>query len=344
MSEQFWVNGIEDLYFRTDQVREDTQFAIFGELTYDITDSVSVTGGVRWFDEEATITGVVGYDGTMWSPSPTADTFIDSKSSNSDQIFKANVTWNATDQHMFYFTWSEGYRPGGVNREATFEGTSLETYIPDIMTNYEIGWKTTLADGRVRFNGAAYFMDWDDIQYTIYNSKFSICCGNTYNLSTAEIKGAEFDLTWMMSQSWMLTLAAAYNDAETTGDFILPPPVNELQVPKGTPLPNVPEFQGNAMLRYHFDLGSTPAFAQLVWSYTGSSTSEIVPEFSFNQASYNFANFRTGIDNGSWGLDLFVNNLTDERADLYVHPRSYEMTTTTNRPRNYGLRFWGRWE
>ena len=213
------------------------------------------------------------------------------------------------------------------------------------MTNYEFGWKTTLADGRVRFNGAAYFMDWDDIQYTIYVGSLSICCGNTYNLSTAEIKGAEFDLTWIISQGWMLSLAGAYNDAETTGDFFLPDENESLAVPKGTPLPNVPDFKGNMVLRYDFDLRSnTPAYAQLVWAYNGSSTSEIVPSDAYSQSSYNIGNFRTGIDKGGWGLDLFINNLTDERADLYIHPRSYELTTTTNRPRNYGLRFWGRWE
>lgn len=343
MSQSLWVEGIENLYFRTDQEREDSQFAIFGELTYDISDSVSITGGARWFDEEATISGVVGYDGTAYVPSPGKDTHVNAKATNDDVIFKANLTWNVSDEALLYFTWSEGYRPGGVNREPTFVGTELEAYIPDVMTNYEFGWKTTLADGRVRFNGAAYFMDWDDIQFTIYDFGLSACCGNTYNLSTAEIKGAEFDLTWIISQGWMLSLAAAYNDAETTGDFVLPN--GALSVPKGTPLPNVPELQASGFLRYNFNLTDTlPAYAQLAWSYSDSSWSEIQPSQAWNQRSYNFGNFRTGIDRGNWGLDLFINNLTDERADLYVHPRSYEMTTTTNRPRNYGLRFWSRFE
>ena len=59
------------------------------------------------------------------------------------------------------------------------------------MTNYELGWKTTWLDGSLRFNGAGYFMDWDDVQFTIYEFGLSACCGNTYNLSTAEILGME---------------------------------------------------------------------------------------------------------------------------------------------------------
>ncbi|MEE8308718.1 MAG: TonB-dependent receptor, partial [Gammaproteobacteria bacterium] len=239
------------LHFRTAQDRENTQFAVFGELTYDFTDSVSGTVGARWFDEEETLTGVVGY-GT--DAGPGFDTPVDSKFTNDDQIFKLNVTWRVTDDALLYATWSEGYRPGGVNREASFQDTVLETYIPDLMTNYEIGWKTQWMDGQLRFNGAAYLMEWDDVQYTIYEFAVSKCCGNTYNLETAEILGAEFDLSWAVTERWTLSLAGAYNDAETTADFILPDVgfSDRFQVPDGTPLPNVPEFKANAIIRYDF--------------------------------------------------------------------------------------------
>ncbi len=123
------------------------------------------------------------------------------------------------------------------------------------------------------------------------------------------------------------------------------PAVDAPAVPDGTPLPNVPEFQANAVIRYDFNLTSTlPGYAQLVWSYTDSSTSEIVPADAYPQDSYNIGNFRTGVNAGRWGVDLFVDNLTDERADLYAHPRAYADTTTTNRPRNYGVRYWMRFE
>jgi len=333
------------LHFRTASDRKNEQFAVFGELTYDFTDSVSGTVGARWFDEEETLTGVVGY-GT--DDGPGFDTPIDSEFTNDDQIFKLNVTWRVTDDALLYATWSEGYRPGGINREATFQGTELETYIPDLMTNYEIGWKTQWMDGQLRFNGAAYLMEWDDVQYTIYEFAISKCCGLTYNLETAEILGAEFDLSWAVSERWTLSLAGAYNDAETTADFILPPVSGSgspFQVPDGTPLPNVPEFKANAIIRYDFDLTSNlPGYAQLNWMYHDETTSEIVPRDAYQQDSYNIGNLRAGVNTGSWGVDLFIDNLTDERADLYTHPRSYELTTVTNRPRNYGVRYWMRFE
>ncbi len=345
MSEAVWVTGIPDLYFRTWQTREDSQFALFGEVTFDLTDSVSVTGGVRYFDEEGTVQGVVGWDNTVFDPPGTWDTFIDSKVSNDDAIFKANVTWTVTDDVMLYATWSEGYRAGGINRDPGLPPSAL-TWIPDIMTNYEIGWKTTLANGRVRLNGAAYLMEWDDVQYTIYNFGLSACCGNVYNLATAEITGLEFDLTALISEAFTLSLAGAYNDAETTADFNLPTAGGTtLAVPDGSPLPSVPDFKGTVVARYEFDLTSSlPAYAQLSWSYTGSSESEITPGSSFPQDSYSIGNLRAGINQGSWGVDLFVDNVSDEVADIYIHPRTYELTTVTNRPRTYGVRYWTRFK
>ena len=157
----------------------------------------------------------------------------------------------------------------------------------------------------------------------------------------------EFDLSWRITDAWTVSLGGAYNDAETTADFVLPPAAlaDAFQVPDGTPLPNVPEFQANAVIRYDFNLTSTlPGYAQLVWAYTDETTSEIRPDQAWPQDSYNIGNFRTGVNTGRWGVDLFVDNLTDERADLYRHPRNYAQSTTTNRPRNYGVRYWMRFE
>jgi len=323
-----------NLYFRTDQVREDKQKAAFGEVTFDFTDSFSGTFGGRYFDETHKVSGVVGWGPGIYG---LRDTNADSKTSTDDTVFKANLTWRVSDDAMVYVTWSEGYRPGGLNRDP---GLPSQEWIPDFLTNYEIGWKTTWNGGRVRWNGAAYFMDWDDIQYTVYSFSLSACCGNVYNLSTAEVKGFESDISILASEAFTLSAAVAYNKGETTDDFVLPNGL--LSVPDGTELPNVPKWKGNIFGRYTFNLGDMPAYAQLVWSYTGGSYSEIVPSSRFRQDSYSIANFRAGINRDSWGVDLFVNNLTDEVAQFYVQPRNYEPTIVTNRPRSYGLRYWMR--
>jgi outer membrane receptor protein involved in Fe transport len=309
-------------------------------LTFDFTESFSGTIGARFFDETHKISGVVGWGPSVFAPdNPIArDTNVDSKVGTDDSVFKANLTWRVNDDAMVYVTWSEGYRPGGLNRDpAVFR----QAWTPDILTNYEFGWKTTWNNGRVRWNGAAYFMEWDNIQYTVYDFNLSACCGIVYNLSTAEVKGFESDISILATEALTLSAAVAYNDGETTADFVLPEP-GGLSVPDGTRLPNIPKWKGNIFARYSFNISDIPAYAQLSWSYTGSSPSEIRPQDVFPQDSFSIANFRTGINKNRWGLDLFVNNLTDEVADFYVQPRRFYPSNVSNRPRSYGLNYWMR--
>ncbi len=332
------VDGIRGLFFRTDQEREETQLAFFGEVTFDFTDSFSGTVGARWFDEESKVKGVVGWGAALFGVN---DTRTNSSESFDDTIFKVNLTWNVSDQSLVYATWSEGYRPGGLNRDPGLVTTAgTQSWQPDILTNYEFGWKTTLKDGRLRFNGAFYFMDWEDIQYTIYQFSLSACCGNVYNLSTAEILGAEANVTYLASDSLTLSASAAYNDGETTGNFILPSGL--LAVPDGTELPNVPELKANMLARYNFAIGDSNAYAQMSYTYVEGSWSEIRLTTRFKQDSYKIINLRAGFDRETWGVDVYINNLLDETADYYVQPRNYEPTTVTNRPLSWGAKYWMR--
>ena len=94
-----------------------------------------------------------------------------------DEVYRASLEWSMTDDIMLYTTWGEGYRPGGLNR-------FCETRIPDglggqgnvnigcafesdILTAYEIGFKSTLFDGRLRLNAAAFWQEWDDFQLSV---------------------------------------------------------------------------------------------------------------------------------------------------------------------------------
>ena len=77
------------------------------------------------------------------------------------QYAKFNLAYKFDEDRMVYVTYSEGFRPGGVNRRGDFP-----PYKADYLTNYEAGWKTTWAGGAVRFNGAVFLEEWDDFQYS----------------------------------------------------------------------------------------------------------------------------------------------------------------------------------
>lgn len=325
-------------FFRTNQSRTDEQTAFFGQVTYNLTDQLSVTGGLRFFENDSSLSGVVGWGPVLFG---VADTAVNASYNDDDSIYRFNVTYRPNDNAMLYFTTSEGYRPGGLNRDPGLIAAGAFEYLPDVLTNYEFGWKTTLADGRVRFNGAIYTADWENTQFTIYDFDLSRCCGSVYNLADATTSGLELDVMALLSDQWTLSVSAAFNQAETDGDYVLP--VGQgTPVPDGTDLPNVPDFKATAVSRYEFQYGGFDAYWQASLSHTDGSFSEIRPSSRSPQDSYTIVNLRAGIAKDGWGVDGFINNLTNEVADIYVSPRPYEPSITTNRPLSYGVRYWKR--
>jgi outer membrane receptor protein involved in Fe transport len=344
MSPTLQVPGydISNVYFRTDQERKDTQKAAFGELYYDITGSLRATLGMRHYDESSAVKGVVGWGpGNFCTTDPTCrDTFSNSSVGFSGQIYKGNLSYKVSPDHMLYLTYSEGYRPGGENRDpGLLKTVGTQAWQPDKLKNYEFGWKTTWLDNRLRWNGAMYVMDWSKIQYTEYDFSLSACCGNVYNLSSARAKGVETDLAWVIARGLTLTPSLSYNDAKTTGDFTLPT-FKVFSVPSGTELPNVPKLKANARIRYEFPLAGYGAFVQANGTHVGSSWSRIRPTERYPQSAYNVFNAAAGLGKERWGGEMYFNNVTNEVADLFVHPRKYEYSVVTNRPFSYGLRAW----
>ena len=159
------VTGWEDTIWLTRQQRQDQDQAVFGEMSYDITDRLTATAGMRFFEVDNSLRGFFGFsDGYSSNPTygegacntqslppyPNAPCEVFNKRvKENDSIGKFNLSYEFSDDAMVYGTWSEGYRPGGINRRGT-----LDPYLSDYLTNIELGWKTRWADGRLTFNGA----------------------------------------------------------------------------------------------------------------------------------------------------------------------------------------------
>ncbi len=344
MSPSLQVPGydVSGVYFRTDQTRKDTQKAVFGEIYYDVSATLRATIGARHYDESSDVNGVVGWGpGAYCASDPTCrDTVANSSVSFKGQIYKGNLAWKLSADDLLYVTYSEGYRPGGENRDPGLITTAgTQAWQPDKLKNYELGWKTSWLDKHIRWNGSVYQMDWSKIQYTVYDFALSACCGNVYNLSTAQDRGLETDIAWVATRGLTIAASASYNDAKTTGDFRLPS--GSLSVPKGTPLPNVPKLKATARIRYDFPIGNYEAFVQASDTSVGDSYNRITPEkFYYKQHSYNLLNLSAGVTHGHIGAQAYINNATNESAQLNVHPRNYEYSVVTNRPLSFGLKAW----
>ncbi|MEH6591778.1 MAG: TonB-dependent receptor [Halioglobus sp.] len=349
------VPGGPTVVWQTVQTRNDEEQAIFGEISFDFTDNLTALVGARYYDYDNSLYGFNGWsrrctgyyddngnfvedrDGTLQDPCYDTGN-VDGKTSNDDVIGKANITYTVNDDALVYFTWSEGYRPGGVNRS-----NEAPPYVEDFVTNWELGWKTTWMDNRMRFNGATYFMDWEDFQYASLDLGSGQPLTVINNAGQAEIFGLEFDLDYAITNAFTFSFSGSFIDAESIDTIVHEDGI----IPKGTKLPYTPEAQLSSVLRYGTELGEYGVYAQGSWSYSDGVTTDLRPEFALETDSYNIVNLAFGIARNSWHLDLFIDNATDERAELDnvdgypLYDGNIKSSTfySTNRPRSIGLRF-----
>lgn len=325
--------------FFNDMLRTESQIAVFGEVTFDITDQLSITGGARWYDMDVGLVGSAnfGFRGATDGPNGiNLDATTGGKPINEkDVIFKGNLTYRPNDDLMFYATYSEGFRPGLVNR---IPGNGVPAAVlTDTVTNYELGWKMTLLDGRMRFNGAAYKIDWKDIQIAIQDPTISFLAFGA-NAGSAEIKGVEGDITFAATDNLTLFTSFSYNDTKLTE---APASPSAPLAPVGSELALTPDFQITGRARYQWQMGENHMpFVQIAGQYASDSWSSIVANQRFKQDEYLLVDAAIGVDNlaNNWSAELFVENLTDKRAELFINDQDVGIRVTIPRPRTIGLR------
>lgn len=353
------VTGQPDTLWLTQQVREDDDAAVFGELAYDLTDRLTLTGGLRLFRAENSLRGFFGFgpgysatlgEGSCFSGPILPDspcTNLDKSVEESGSTHRVNLTYEIDEDRMVYATWSTGYRPGGINRRG-----SLPPYESDFLTNYEMGWKTTWMDGSLRWNGAVYALQWEDFQFSILGSN-----GLTEikNAAQARVMGAESDVVWRVTPDLTLSGAMAYTDAELSENycgFLAPdgsPETNcpSPQSPEGTELPVTPRLKANMTARYEFPVGSLDGFLQGSLVYVGENWTDlrlIERAIIGEQPAYTTADLSAGVSSDVWSATFAVSNLTDERASLYRYAQCAEQVCgartyiVPNRPRMISIR------
>lgn len=301
----------------TKQQRVDRDYAAFAEVSYDITEKFTVTGGARLYRYDNTLVGFFGYGAGFSSSTGEARCFagpivpgtpctnLNAQTAKTDVLFKANATWKVTDDHMIYATFSQGFRPGGINRRS-----GLNPYRPDTLDNFELGFKTSWLDNALRVNGAIYQQNWRDIQFSFLGANGLTLVQNAGN---ARIRGVEFDIQVAPTRGLTLSAGGSYNDAKLVKPFI--DGGGSVLAAVGTRLPTTPRFKGNMLARYEFDVGKDKtAWLQGAYVYEGSRLGDLrsgIRAITGDFPAYATLDLSAGIKNDQWSAELYVTNLFD---------------------------------
>ena len=254
-------------------------------------------------------------------------------------IFKGTVTLTPTPDTLVYATYSEGFRPGFLNRPGGAVGAGgfvvpfeLET---DEVKNYELGWKLDLIDGQFRWNGSAFFVDISNLQTQIFDPSITNLFFSS-NAADAEIYGIESDFTVAPYSTPGLTFAGAFSilDTEITDVLI---PTND--VIAGEELAYAPSFQGNIRMRYEWDVSDTlEAYIQPQMTYSASKFTDIIEINKIKLDSYTTFDLSAGVKADRWGFEVFGENLSDERAEVSGVFGNDRERIIINRPLTVGMR------
>jgi len=321
------------------------QIAAFGEVTYDFNDEWQGLIGARVFREDRE--AVSAYSGLFpFLIGLGAGQIIlpdVAESEGSSDVFnpKLTLTYKSGNAGIFYGTMSQGFRSGGQNVFAPLLPGAPIDYDPETLTNFEIGYKSVWAGGRVVFNAAAYYMDWKDLQATILEGP-----GGAFeaqdNVGDAHSMGIDLELNWEPLDGLVFAASATLLQAETDEAYILGDPAGFPDIaPKGSRIPLVAETSFNLSGQYNWSIsGNLGGVARLSYAYIGDSTDILVNPIIVE--SYNIVNARFGIESDRWAVTLFAENLFDEFITLDKSreepPTPWVGTTwTVGRPRTIGI-------
>ena len=328
---------IDNRWWAQDNIRSDKQQAIFGEVTVPVSDKTDLTVGFRKYETENVFDAQDGYFG-YYEPEPNLG-FVGRTNvyefEDSGVAPKFNLSHKPSDDLLVYATYSEGFRPSGINRTTGRTAELVpDTYRSDLLRNLEFGWKSSLADGKVTFNGLVYHMNWEDYQSTRYVYNL-LTVAYVDNVGMATVQGAEVASYFNISDSFSMSLMANFNDPTMDDDIV--DAGGTVLGNKGNTLAYVPEKRFILTMDKDFTLAGKPAYFSLDSSYTGRRWADETN--TTPMPSYSMMNVRTGMDfGGGVSGELFINNANDTRPVLGLYDDFGDLRQTSSQPRVIGIR------
>ncbi len=361
-----------DVLYYSDLHYELKQFAAFGEGSMSLTNQVTLTGGLRYYDFTEDRTQV--FDGIFADPaSRPATVKADGVAPRLIASFKINDNANLNAQV------SKGFRLGGINDQlnlplctpqdrVTFSGR--DSWKDETAWNYEVGIKSKLMGGRGSFNASAFYMDIRDLQVIV--TAGSCSSRLVFNVPKARSQGAELEFSLTPNRHLDFAVSASLNDSKLRSTLTSTAADGTVSVvagiEEGNRLPSVPEVQLALAATYQWQMGRASLghltatfqhvgsrFTQIDDHAAGSGTVNLLSfapntiggpltatTFTYNPElpAYDILNLRFSLVRDKWEVAVFANNVTDERAFLALDRERGTRARVgylTNQPRTFGV-------
>ena len=336
-----------------DPVPADTK-ALFVHATWHTTDQLSLTGGVRYTEENKDYTFArLDRSGQPLSGNVGALNGVTGKYSGDNADYRATAQYQWTDDFMTYLQYSTGFKGGGINPRP-FVATQVQPFGPETLDTYELGMKVDLFDRMLRLNSALYLSKYQDIQLTLnacpqFNPPTvpptaSFPCALPANVGAADVQGAELEAGLRPLDGLLIDAAVSYLDFEYTSiDPRAGGPTNPTGVQQGMISPYTPELKWSAGVQYEIPLGASGSLTpRLDAAYQKEIYTTAVNSDRGKIDDYTVANARLTWRNADqqWESSLEVTNLFDEYyfATMFeVAAAAGVVSAQPGRPREWAL-------
>jgi len=314
-----------------------TSEAIFAQVTYDITDRWSVTGGLRYTEDDRDYTpdqyfeelplGPLGFpcfDPSFHIPCEIGDRVVphevyNNSSEETTPLISTAFDW--TETLMTYVSYSEGYKNGGFTQRVFPPEPSLPGFGPEFVKSYEFGFKSDVLEGAMRMNGAVFYMDYTDMQLLVADP--SRIGPYTTNAGDAVMKGAEFEVNWIPADTWRIDASVGYLDPSYEE---LSPGAQAAGLTLDTPFVLISDWNLSGTIQKTFALSNGSSLVPFInWSYrSGFYTNGNGLPFRDHapplyQDGYHLLNasLRWNSADGKYYVTGGVDNITDEEYRIY---------------------------
>ncbi len=314
--------------------QESDSFALFLHSEWQFNPDWMLTAGARYTNEEKKFSNAFTYliaGGFEFPVFPAAA----NNYKVDDFSGKLGLDYTGLENTLLYASVSKGFKSGGFQGQLTFNPADLTAFDEETMYAYEAGAKIKLLDNRLQFNAAVFFYDYQDLQF--YGGLFDSPVGTLFgitNVGDAEILGAEFDLWWKPAQGLDVRLGLGLLDTKITRSVVD-------GVAEGSWLPNSPEINFNALIRYEWQLtGNLMADVMFDANYQDNVAFDIIRQpVEALEGSYWLANARIGISglDRNWSVFLWGKNIFDEVYRTQVLFSSIGYGANYGMPATYGI-------